>query len=115
MADTAFLSVTVCCSPGPRDVHEWIVRVTPGATVLDAIGASGLQEALPGVDLKHIAIGVWGRKARLDQLLRDFDRVELYRPLKVDPKVARRERFRRQGARSAGLFARRKPGAKAGY
>jgi putative ubiquitin-RnfH superfamily antitoxin RatB of RatAB toxin-antitoxin module len=41
--------------------------------------------------------------------------VEVYRELLVDPKVARRERFRKQGSRAAGLFARRKPGAKAGY
>ncbi|MDH5708755.1 MAG: RnfH family protein, partial [Hylemonella sp.] len=49
------------------------------------------------------------------QVLRDLDRVELYRPLKVDPKVARRERFARQGARGAGLFASKRAGAKAGY
>jgi hypothetical protein len=41
--------------------------------------------------------------------------VELVRPLLVDPKVARRERFRRQGSRAAGLFAGRRPGSKPGY
>jgi hypothetical protein len=49
------------------------------------------------------------------QVLQDLDRVEIYRPLKVDPKVARRTRFVEQGARTAGLFARKRPGAKAGY
>ena len=43
------------------------------------------------------------------------DRVEVYRALKVDPKVARRERFAKQGARTTGLFASKRPGAKAGY
>jgi sulfur carrier protein len=47
--------------------------------------------------------------------VREGDRVEVYRGLKVDPKVARRERFRSQGARAAGLFAKRRPGAKPGY
>ena len=47
--------------------------------------------------------------------VRDGDRVEIYRDLKVDPKVARRERFRKQGARATGLFAQRRPGAKPGY
>jgi sulfur carrier protein len=47
--------------------------------------------------------------------LQDGDRLEIYRPLKVDPKVARRERFARQGAKTTGLFAKRRPGAKAGY
>ena len=43
------------------------------------------------------------------------DRLEVYRPLTVDPKVARRQRFVRQGAKTAGLFAKKRPGAKAGY
>jgi putative ubiquitin-RnfH superfamily antitoxin RatB of RatAB toxin-antitoxin module len=60
-------------------------------------------------------VGIWGRKATRDQLLRDRDRVEIYRPLRVDPKVARRERFARQGAGTTGLFAKRRVGAKAGY
>ena len=65
--------------------------------------------------LAALSVGVWRRKAALTQVLRDHDRVEVYRPLLVDPKVARRERFARQGARSAGLFASRRAGAKAGY
>nr|MCU0926665.1 RnfH family protein [Hydrogenophaga sp.] len=48
-------------------------------------------------------------------VLREGDRVEVYRLLRVDPKVARRERFVGQGARRAGLFAQRRPGSKAGY
>jgi uncharacterized protein len=48
-------------------------------------------------------------------VLGDRDRVEIYRPLQVDPKMARRERFRRQGARAAGLFARKREGGKPGY
>ncbi|MBC7601765.1 MAG: RnfH family protein, partial [Ramlibacter sp.] len=46
---------------------------------------------------------------------RDGDRVEVYRVLIVDPKVARRERFRKQGNNNAVLFATRRVGAKAGY
>jgi putative ubiquitin-RnfH superfamily antitoxin RatB of RatAB toxin-antitoxin module len=51
----------------------------------------------------------------LQSPLRDLDRVEIYRPLTVDPKVARRQRFNKQGAKAAGLFARKRAGAKAGY
>ncbi|MBW8723026.1 MAG: RnfH family protein, partial [Polaromonas sp.] len=43
------------------------------------------------------------------------DRLEIYRGLRVDPKVARRERFNRQGVKRAGLFAKTRAGAKAGY
>jgi putative ubiquitin-RnfH superfamily antitoxin RatB of RatAB toxin-antitoxin module len=62
-----------------------------------------------------VQVGVWGRKAELEQVLRNHDRVELYRPLRVDPKVARRERFARQGVRTTGLFAKRRAGSKPGY
>ena len=51
----------------------------------------------------------------MGRVLREGDRVEVLRELRVDPKVARRERFNQQGARSTGLFARRRPGAKSGY
>ena len=75
----------------------------------DALRACGL---VPG---EGEGVGIWGRKAAPSQVLRERDRVELARPLLVDPKVARRERFRRQGSRAAGLFASRRPGAKPGY
>lgn len=104
--------VTVVYSPAPREVQEWPLVLDAGATVLDALRQSGLTARL---DLAALAVTVWGRKARPAQALRARDRVEVLRPLKVDPKVARRERFQKQGARSAGLFAKRRAGAKAGY
>jgi uncharacterized protein len=109
------IHVSVLYSPQPRSVHQWALALPPGATVMQALEASGLKAACPEADLRSAVVGVWGRKARLDQLLRDRDRVEIYRPLKVDPKLARRERFRNQGARAAGLFARKRKGAKPGY
>jgi putative ubiquitin-RnfH superfamily antitoxin RatB of RatAB toxin-antitoxin module len=102
------LGVTVVFSPGPREVHEWAVHVQYGSTVADAIAASPLRTEFPSLDVEALGVGVWGRKATLRQELKERDRIEVYRPLKVDPKVARRERFRRQGARAAGLFAKRK-------
>jgi uncharacterized protein len=99
--------VTVWYSPAPRVVRDWELALPARATVRDALDAAGLL-AKEQVAVPATAIGVWGRKARLDQPLRERDRVEIYRPLEVDPKMARRERFRRQGARAAGLFARKK-------
>lgn len=113
-ADAA-IRVTVVYSPRARVVHEVLLQLVPGSTLAQAIGASGLLEQYAELQVAKLLTGVWGRKAGTDQLLRDQDRVEIYRPLKVDPKVARRERFVKQGARSAGLFARRRPGAKPGY
>ena len=82
---------------------------------MHALQASGIGGEFPSLDLSGASVGIWGRKARLDEVLRDGDRIEVYRPLRVDPTVARRERFRTQGARSTGLFARKRPGAKPGY
>ena len=105
--------VTVLYSPAPREVLEWSVEVPPGATMRDAVLASGWRALAPQGEVPEV--GVWGRRCSALQVVREGDRVEIYRPLLVDPKVARRERFRKQGARTAGLFANRRPGAKPGY
>jgi uncharacterized protein len=75
--------------------------------------ACGLDTA--GLRPEAWVLGIWGRRCSPQTGLQAGDRLEIYRPLKVDPKVARRERFKGQGARTAGLFARRRPGAKPGY
>jgi putative ubiquitin-RnfH superfamily antitoxin RatB of RatAB toxin-antitoxin module len=109
------LRVTVAWSPGPRDVHEWTLLLPDGSTARDAVLASGWPQAGPGHAVEGAELGVWGRRCTPEHILRDGDRVEVYRGLLVDPKVARRERFRKQGARATGLFAKRRPGAKPGY
>jgi putative ubiquitin-RnfH superfamily antitoxin RatB of RatAB toxin-antitoxin module len=109
------LRLTVVYSPAPREVREWALEVPAGATVLHALRASGLAVEFPALDFSDLTVGIWGKKARLGRLLCANDRIEIYRPLRVDPKVARRERFSKQGARAAGLFAKQRPGAKAGY
>ncbi len=115
MADPQVIRVVVVVSPGPGEVREAALTLPQGATVAQALHASGLPGLQGEANPATPAIGVWRRKAPLTQVLRDLDRVEVYRPLLVDPKVARRERFARQGARSAGLFAKRRAGAKPGY
>ena len=105
--------VTVSFSPRPREVLEWTLDLPAGSTVRDAVLASGWKDCCPGEEPADL--GVWGRRCAPQQPVREGDRVEVYRPLVVDPKVARRERFRKQGARAAGLFAQRRPGAKPGY
>ncbi|MBG9386958.1 RnfH family protein [Caenimonas aquaedulcis] len=114
MAESSFFAVTLVYSAGPRQVREWSLHLAQGATVGQAIEASGLREEFPELP-QELSLGIWGRKVPPQQALRDADRVEIYRPLGVDPKLARRERFRKQGARAAGLFARKRAGAKAGY
>ena len=106
------LNITVVYSPAPRQVQELVLTVDEGSTVQQALAAAkSLGMPLP----LHAPIGIWGKKAALNQALKDADRLEIYRALTVDPKVARRLRFARQGTKSAGLFSRRRAGAKAGY
>lgn len=109
------LQVTVTCSPAPREVFDQVVRLAEGATARDAVLASSLASTFPQLDWQSMTPGIWGKAVEWDQVLEDLDRVELCRALTVDPKVARRERFRQQGARGTGLFARRRKGGKAGY
>ncbi len=108
MGHPAEIRAVVLYSPAPREVHEWPVVLAPGSTVLHALQACGLKAAFPDLDLRSATVGVWGRAACLEQPVRECDRIEIYRALKVDPKLARRERFRKQGVRAAGLFARKK-------
>ena len=69
------------------------VQVPEGATVRDAIEASRIPSKFPEIDLdKGNKVGVFGKLTRLDTLLRERDRVEIYRPLIADPKEARKKR-----------------------
>ena len=109
------IQVALVYSPAPRQVREWALELAQGDTVAQALSASGLMEEFPQLLHHTLLVGVWGLKSGLDHQLNDRDRIEIYRELRVDPKVARRERFNHQGSKSAGLFARTRPGAKAGY
>lgn len=109
------MAVNLVYSPRARVVQQWNLVLEVGATVADVVQRSGLLAPLTAAQVAALEWGVWGRRVPNSQVLLDGDRVELYRALLVDPKVARRERFVRQGAKSAGLFAKRRAGAKAGY
>ena len=109
------ICVTVCYSPAPRQLVHKQLALPLCSTVAQALARIQAESAwdLP----KDLRWGVWNKvwKEEASLVLQDGDRLELYRPLRVDPMTARRERFKTQGARSAGLFAQRRPGAKPGY
>lgn len=109
------LHIMLVYSPMPRQVRQWRLELPRGSSAGDALAASQVLAEFPALAAGRLALGIWGRKAPLSQTLHDGDRVEIYRGLLVDPKTARRERFNQQGSRSAGLFASRRAGAKAGY
>jgi uncharacterized protein len=82
------------------------VDLLEGATVREAIEASGVLVQHPEIDLSMQKVGVFGKFRPLDATLADFDRVEIYRPLKVDPKTARQRRVDK--TRRAGSIEGRK-------
>lgn len=115
MANKGVIHVEVVYAPGERSTQHVALQLSDGSTVAQALQLSDLMAGMTIHERNNLEVGVWGRKVGTNHLLRDRDRVELYRPLKVDPKVARRERFTQQGAKTAGLFAKRRDGAKSGY
>jgi putative ubiquitin-RnfH superfamily antitoxin RatB of RatAB toxin-antitoxin module len=88
------LAVTVAYSGSARQVDRVALSLPAGATVGDALRQSGLIERHSEIEVASAKIGVWGKLRSLTDVLRDGDRVEVYRPLKVDPKEARRQRYR---------------------
>lgn len=115
MSLAATIHVTVVYSPTARVLHTLSMNLPAQASVGAALAAAAQDARFSTASSNAAQVGVWGRKAVSTQMLKDGDRVEIYRSLRVDPKIARRERFQKQGAKSAGLFAQRRPGAKPGY
>jgi putative ubiquitin-RnfH superfamily antitoxin RatB of RatAB toxin-antitoxin module len=117
------IQLVLCWSLEPRHVHEMSLQVPEGSTVQDVLKqgmaqyiqdpATSDSAVLSSLEFQHP--GIWGKKVPWTQVVQAGDRIELYRPLKVDPKVARRQRFKRQGKGRTGLFAKRKSGSAAGY
>lgn len=68
------------------------VEIEPGATALTAIEQSGILYIYPEIDMELAKIGIFGKVCNKDQVLREKDRVEIYRPLIADPKEVRKKR-----------------------
>ena len=98
MARAELLRVEVAYCPQPGVAELVPLRLPAGATVADAVQQCGLLSR-HGLALETVKVGVWSRVKDMQTVLRDRDRVELYRPLLVDPKEARRQRYKRQKAR----------------
>jgi putative ubiquitin-RnfH superfamily antitoxin RatB of RatAB toxin-antitoxin module len=101
-ADPSGLRVEVVYCPAPGRTERVSLNLPAGSCVQDAVDASGLCQR-HALDPAALKIGIWGRVQAVQTPLRDRDRVELYRPLQVDPKEARRLRYKRakQGAGGA--------------
>ncbi len=68
------------------------LEVDEGTTLKQAIEISGILDQYPNIDLTKDKTGIFAKLAKLDTILREKDRVEIYRPLIADPKQIRKQR-----------------------
>lgn len=82
----------VFAAPDRQELIE--IEVPSGTSVDEAIAASSIDQLFPGIELAHCDVGIWGRIVERNTLVSDGDRVEIYRPLLMDPRDSRRLRAR---------------------
>ena len=85
------LHVQVCYASAVHETMRDLV-VEEGTTIEQAIALSGVLREYPAIDLALQPVGLYGKKRPLDTVLRERDRIEIYRPLVADPKESRRKR-----------------------
>lgn len=97
MAETSQLQVEICYATPDVQIRK-LVRVDVGTTVQQAIMQSGVLRECRAIDLAVCRVGIYGKLKTLDTVLREQDRIEIYRPLIADPMDSRRRRVQKKGA-----------------
>jgi putative ubiquitin-RnfH superfamily antitoxin RatB of RatAB toxin-antitoxin module len=85
------LNIEVCYASDDLQFLQ-ALQVPAGTTIAAALALSDLPARLPQLDVQSAPIGLYGKKKSADTVLREHDRIEVYRPLIADPKQARRRR-----------------------
>ena len=89
------LNITVCYATTQKQ-FEIVLNVEASCTIAMAIKRSGILQRCPDIPFPHIQVGIYSKKAALDDLVKAGDRVEIYRQLTIDPKQARLLRAKKQ-------------------
>lgn len=89
MAESIQLEITYA-KPDRQEIVS--LKLPEGSTIQQAIEASGLLQRHPEIDLAKAKVGIYGKLSRMDTVVRERDRVEIYRPLIADPKEVRKQR-----------------------
>jgi hypothetical protein len=76
----------------PKKQKIIALELDEGCTIAQAIARSGILQIFTEIDLAHQKIGIFSKQKNLSDVLQEGDRVEIYRPLVMDPKEARRQR-----------------------
>ena len=69
-----------------------VLEAEPGITAKEAVMRSGILDEFPEIDIETVKLGIFGKAAPASTVLKQMDRVEIYRPLIADPKEARKKR-----------------------
>ena len=101
MADVSALAsihIQICYA---RPDKQFLLEqtVVPGTTIQQAIQGSGIIQQAPEIDVSVWRVGIYGKLKTLDTVLREHDRIEIYRPLIADPKESRRKRAESKDAK----------------
>lgn len=91
------VEVCVCYATAQREFLRQM-RVEAGTTIGQAIEQSGVLTEFPDINLATQPVGIYAKKKTLDTVLRERDRIEIYRPLVADPKDSRRRRAAKKAA-----------------
>jgi putative ubiquitin-RnfH superfamily antitoxin RatB of RatAB toxin-antitoxin module len=83
----------------PDEQKILVVKVPEGATIEQAIHASGILTFFPEINLEKQKVGVFSKSCLLSDVVYEGERIEIYRPLLIDPKDARRKRVRNRKAK----------------
>lgn len=104
---SSLIEVEVLLSTGARTIHRRLFQINGASSLNHLLQSAELKTflAFHGFVIDQLKASCWGQKISLGHTLTSNDRIELCRELRVDPKVARRERFEKQGKRGAGLFS----------
>lgn len=97
----ATIAIELVYASAPHTLMRLALTLPTGTTVQEALHRSGWREQIGAEAFDALKLGLWGRACAPETVLRERDRVELYRPLQVDPKEARRQRYRRDGVKRA--------------
>lgn len=89
------ISVEVAYATPERQVIL-VAKVLPNSTVEDVIQASGILQQFPEIDLTLQKVGVFSKIVDLQYRVKEHDRIEIYRPLLIDPKDARKKRVKKK-------------------
>lgn len=91
MVDEKLISVEIVYAL-PEQQLIITIQIPERSSIENAIQTSGILQRFPEIDLNMNKVGIFGKLAKLETSLRDMDRIEIYRPLIVDPKAVRRNR-----------------------